>query len=617
MLSDPTATSSVNILVVDDTPENIHLLSEILLEEGYSVRKALNGTMALKAIQAAPPDLVLLDVMMPDMSGYDVCQQLKMNPRHAQIPVIFVSALDQAFDKVKAFDVGGVDYVTKPFQIQEVLARIQNQLALRSAQDQIQQLNAYLEDRVRERTLQLEQVVEELQSEVEQRRQVQDRLKHMALHDTLTGLPNRALLMDQLEQSLQHRNHDSSYGFAVLFLDCDRFKVINDSLGHLMGDELLKHIAHRIQHTISVPHLMARLGGDEFAILLPDMDDIEAVTQVAHSILQSFIHSFQVQDHEIFINASIGIALSQDYYTQPEQLLRDADMAMYRAKTLGRARYHIFDAAMHDEALHLLTLETDLRKAIEQEQLYLCYQPIWSLATRRIVSFEALLRWVHPDCGFVSPLEFIPIAEETGMITKIGHWVLQQACAQLRQWQSQQVLDESVSISVNLSVRQLAAPNFLQQVDAILADTGLQPHQLKLEITESVLADNQNAIAVLRQLRDRQVQLSLDDFGTGFSSLSYLNTLPFNILKIDKSFVQPVTEEPESLGLIPAILSIAKTLNMQVIAEGIETEQQVEQLQQLNCQLGQGYFFAKPLNAEQVVPFLTQQAATISKMPKS
>ncbi|MGP1384702.1 MAG: two-component system response regulator [Thainema sp.] len=633
------STKPAKILVVDDTPANVRLLAEILLSEGYQVLEAYNGETVLVMLEEYQPDLILLDIMMPGLSGFDVCERLKQNPQSAQIPIIFISALHEVFDKVKAFNAGGADYITKPFEIPEVLTRIEHQLALYEARQQIQQLNAELESRVEERTQQLQQAVVRLETEIEERQRIQDQLKAMTLQDALTGLPNRNQLMQRLQEVLNQRKPrvDAELEtFAVLFLDCDRFKVVNDSLGHLVGDELLVHLSRRLTQTVPAPNLVARLGGDEFAVLLTDLsmpeladpsikklvesqpnsedygeaispDCVGRVTQIADAIIQQFAQPFHIQGHEIFINASIGITFSHPHYHKPEQLLRDADMAMYRAKARGRARYHVFDAAMYDEAMERLLLETDLRKAIEQDELFLYYQPILSLETQKVIGFEALLRWRHPSRGLISPATFIPLAEETGLIAPIGYWVLRTACMQMRQWQAQHIIDDSVSISVNLSIRQLADPAFLRQLDGVLADTDFSPNLLKLEVTESILANQHQVIQLLQQLHERQIQLSLDDFGTGFSSLSYLNTLPFDILKIDKSFVQPVSSDSQSLGLIPAILAIAQTFNMQVIAEGVETLEQAEHLKQLNCPLGQGYFFAKPLPAEEIETYLQQQ----------
>lgn len=585
-----------DILVVDDTPENLRLLSSFLVREGYNVRKALTGQMALTAMDTVLPDLILLDIMMPNMDGYQVCEKLKCNPKTAAIPVIFLSALNDAFDKVKAFTVGGADYITKPFQFEEVLARVRLQLALKAANLQNQKLNSELEARVKERTCQLEAANKELKREIQERQLLQIKLLNMALHDSLTGLPNRAFFMERLVELLKLAHEDSEYQFAVLFLDCDRFKVINDSLGHLVGDELLVALTERLSSMLNPNNTIARFGGDEFAILLDKIDSIKNVTQVADQILKSFSYPFQLKRNEVFINASIGVALGNHRYEQAEHILRDADTAMYQAKMLGKGQFHVFDPTMHVAAMQALQLENDLRKAIHQEEFVIHYQPIISLITGRITGFEALVRWQHPTRGIVPPNLFIPLAEETGLINAIGKIVLSQACYQIKQWYQEKLIDESIVMSVNISARQFAQLDIVEQIDQILAETQINPQILKLEITESAFMNNfQSAKAILQKLHQRQIQLSIDDFGTGYSSLSYLHNFPVDTLKVDRSFVSQLDGTLESLGLIPAIKKIAETMKMSVVAEGIETEQQLAQLRELECEFGQGYFFAKPL----------------------
>jgi diguanylate cyclase (GGDEF)-like protein len=587
---EPTRTE--DILIVDDTPDNLHLLSRMLTRQGYNVRKALSGPMALTAVQTVAPDLILLDIMMPEMDGYEVCQNLKADAKTAEIPIIFLSALDDVLDKVKGFQVGGVDYITKPFQFEEVLIRVQNQLALRAAELEIRVLNAELEARVKERTQELEVA--------------NTQLLEMALHDSLTGLPNRALLMTDLRRSIHQAKANLNYQFAVLFLDCDRFKVVNDSLGHLVGDELLILIAHRLSCYVKPQNTLARLGGDEFAILLTEIPNFHDVTTLSDQILQCFSQPFNLERHEIFMNASIGIVIGNCEYNEPEYLLRDADTAMYRAKALGKGQYHLFDPVMHTAALERLQLETDLRRGIEQEELVVHYQPIVSLITGRISGFEALVRWRHPKRGLIPPGLFIPIAEETGLITAIGYWVLSESCHQLRTWQQQNSIDPNLFVSVNLSVKQFAQPNLLEQIDQVLEHSQLSPDCLKLEITESAIIDNHQDVAtILKELRKRRILISIDDFGTGYSSLSYLHSFPVDTLKIDKSFVQRLNLTSENIGLIPVIISLAKTMNMNVIAEGIELPEQLKILRELNCGLGQGYFFAKPLPGEELINLLS------------
>lgn len=594
-----------DILIVDDTPENLRLLSSFLVKEGYNVRKALTGQMALTAMDTVLPDLILLDIMMPFMDGYQVCKKLKSNPKTAEIPVIFLSALNDAFDKVKAFTVGGADYITKPFQFEEVLARVRIQLALKAAKLQNKKLNAELEARVKERTYQLQVVIEELKREIQERKLLQTKLLDMALHDSLTGLPNRAFFMERLVELLKVAQENTDYQFAVLFLDCDRFKVINDSLGHLVGDELLIALTHRLKSILSLDNTIARFGGDEFAILLPKIDNINTAIQVADRILKALSLPFQLQRNEVFINASIGVALGNYSYEQAEHILRDADTAMYRAKTLGKGQYHVFDPTMHAAAMQALHIENDLRKAIQQEEFLVHYQPIISLVTGKITGFEALVRWQHPTRGIIPPGLFIPLAEETGLINSIGKLVLSKACHQIQQWYQEKLTNESICMSVNISARQFAQLDIVEQIDQIVAETQINPENLKLEITESAFINNaQSAKAILQELRQRKIQLSIDDFGTGYSSLSYLHNFPVDTLKVDRSFVSKLDGTSESLGLIPAIKKIAETMKMTVVAEGIETEKQLAQLRELNCEFGQGYFFAKPLSEKDATELL-------------
>jgi len=594
-----------DILIVDDMADNLRVLSSILTREGYNVRKALNWQMALTATQTVLPDLILLDIMMPEVDGYEICQTLKASELTADIPVIFISALDDVFDKVKAFKVGGVDYISKPFEFQEVLVRVQNQLALRSARLEILKLNVELEDRVKERTGELEKTLQKLQEEINSRQKLQTQLLDIALHDSLTGLPNRVLFIRRLENALNRAKQESNYQFALLFLDCDRFKVVNDSLGHLVGDELLIAIARRLQACLLPVHTLARLGGDEFAILLENITDINIAIQVAELILQQLSLAFKLSRYEVFMNASIGISWGNKDYDRPEYLLRDADTAMYRAKAQGRAKYHVFNPVMHQEAIQLLELENDLRRAVERQEFVVYYQPIVSLTSGRISGFEALVRWQHPIRGLVSPIEFIPVAEETGLINAINTWVLQSVCHQLSIWQHHPVTPEPLTMSVNLSARLFSQHNLVEQIDRIIYESRINPAYLELEITESVIMENTNAIKIiLQQLKQRKIKLIMDDFGTGYSSLSYLHSFPFNALKIDKSFVKRMQENKENMGLVPAMIGIANSMGMSAIAEGVETQEQLAQLRSLNCNFAQGYLFSKPIEQKLVLKLL-------------
>jgi diguanylate cyclase (GGDEF)-like protein/PAS domain S-box-containing protein len=473
--------------------------------------------------------------------------------------------------------------------------------------------------------------------DITERKLAKEQLHERAFYDVLTGLPNRALFMDRLNQTVERAKRHPGYRFAVLFLDLDRFKVVNDSLGHLAGDQLLVAIARRLEACLRAEDTVARLGGDEFTILLENIEDINQATRVAERIHQELSEPFNLDGHEVFTGASIGIVLSREVmkgvcttdYDRPEGLLRDADTALYRAKALGKARYEVFDTTMHQSAVALLELETDLRHALEHEDFQIDYQPVVSLTTGRITGFEALLRWQHPGRGFVAPAEFIPVAEETGLIIPIGWWMLRSACSQLRTWQQQfsdweqglslkDKIDNSLvstqpalkqglrpygfstelTINVNLSAKQFSQPNLVEQIDQILEETALGGHHLKLELTESfLLEDADSASVTLMKLRERQIQLCIDDFGIGYSSLSYLHRFPINTLKIDRLFVRGLGFDQGNAEIARTIVLLAHNLGMDVIAEGVETPQQLAHLRALGCEYGQGSFFSKPLDA--------------------
>jgi|GEM_PF-128608 len=444
-------------------------------------------------------------------------------------------------------------------------------------------------------------------TDITERKRAEEQLQHNAFYDSLTDLPNRALFADRLDRAIQHSQQHPDFLFAVLFLDFDSFKVVNDSLGHMVGDELLIAIARRLEACLRPRNILARLGGDEFAILLENLKTQQEAKAVARKIHQELKLPFNLSSRELFINTSIGIALNTVPYNRPEDLLRDADAAMYRAKALGKARYAVFDRTMHERVMARLQLETDLRRALERQELRVYYQPITSLSAGQPIGFEALVRWHHPEQGLISPARFIPIAEETGLIIPLGKWVLQEACRQLHTWQ-QQFRDRShLQMSVNLSKKQLAEPDFVRQIGEILTQTGVDASSLKLEITESLLMDNTQAVAaVLEKLRAMEIQLSIDDFGTGYSSLSYLHRFPVNTLKIDRSFVMRMKADGSNSEIVQAIISLAHTLGMDVIAEGIETRSQLAQLQALGCEYGQGYLFAQPLEREAAEVLISQ-----------
>ncbi len=430
------------------------------------------------------------------------------------------------------------------------------------------------------------------------RKNAEEQLLHDALHDKLTGLSNRALFMDRLTQSFGRLRRHPEAIFAVLFLDFDRFKNINDSLGHMAGDQLLIAVSHRIAGCLRPGDTVSRLGGDEFSVLLEDIGDVAGAIMVAERIQSAMQQPFAIASQQVFTSASIGIALSHLEYEHPEDLLRDADMAMYRAKATGKARHEVFDAGMHKRAVALLQLETDLRWAIERAEFQLYYQPIVDLGSGRVGGFEALIRWQHPTRGLVSPLDFIPIAEETGWIVPIGRWVLNEACRQLAEWQREIPRETPLSISVNLSGKQFSQPDLITGVEEVLTRYELPPGCLKLEITESALMENvQDVTDRLLQLHGLGVKLGLDDFGTGYSSLSYLHRFSLDTLKIDRSFIARMSEGGENREIVRTIVSLGKNLGMDVVAEGVEDATQLADLRALKCKSGQGYFFARPLTA--------------------
>lgn len=430
--------------------------------------------------------------------------------------------------------------------------------------------------------------------DISKRKMAEQRLVRHAFHDKLTGLPDRALFLDRLDQFIKRTARNERYLFAVLFLDLDRFKNVNDSLGHMMGDQLLVSTARKLEACLRSGDTVARLGGDEFAILLDDINDVTDATTLAERIQNRLVIPFSLNGQEVFSTASIGIAIGKAGSFELEELLHNADVAMYRAKSLGGARYEVFDTAMHARAKTLVQLEAELHRAVERSEFRVEYQPLVSLSMGSIVGFEALVRWQHPKRGLVSPGEFVTIMEDTGLIVPIGYWVLREACAQLAKWQrTGRGSHVDLLMSVNLSVRQFAQPDLIKQIESIMRETGIDAHHLKLEITESVIMGNPDtAIAVLKQLKDLKIKLSMDDFGTGYSSLSYLHRFPFDVLKIDRSFVSQMDTADKNEEIVRTIVSLAHNLNMEVIAEGVETDDQFEHLKALGCHYGQGYYFS-------------------------
>jgi diguanylate cyclase (GGDEF)-like protein/PAS domain S-box-containing protein len=460
--------------------------------------------------------------------------------------------------------------------------------------------------------------VQGIARDIAERKHTEAKLLHNAYHDALTGLPNRNLFTDHLQMAVERARRQDGFVFAVLFLDLDRFKNVNDSLGHTVGDQLLVALSRRLQHCLRPTDVVARLGGDEFSILLNDIgaQPGEAVA-LAERVQQELMQPFNLGGHEVFTTASIGIALSTTGYETPEAVLRDADTVMYRAKAQGKARHEVFDQNMHARVVALLRLENDLRRAVERDELRLQYQPIVSLDTGRISGFEALARWQHPELGLIPPGDFIPVAEETGVIVELGQWVLEEACRQMRLWQLISPQHSRLKLSVNLSSRHFVQPDLYERIVEVLDDTGLAPAALQLEITESVLMENAHTIVpLLSRLRELGVELAIDDFGTGYSSLSYLSRLkPIHTLKIDRSFISMGGDDHENSEIVRTIIMLAKNMGKVVVAEGIETAEQLARLRTLNCDYGQGYLFSRPQDPFEIERRLRQGLHAVISAP--
>lgn len=448
--------------------------------------------------------------------------------------------------------------------------------------------------------------------DITEHRRADDMLRHMAFHDTLTGLANRALFLDRLGAAIRRRKRYPDFIFSVLFLDLDRFKLVNDSLGHPAGDALLCEIATRLGECVRDSDTLARFGGDEFAILLDDLSDPLETLRIIGRIRKSLAHPFFLDDHELFAGASIGVVLDTERYDSPEEIVRDADIAMYRAKDNGNAAYEIFDSRMHEQAREVLRVETDLRKALERGEFELHFQPIVSLRDNRITGLEALVRWHHPERGLVSPGEFIPQAEEAGLIFDIDRWVLANACSVLDLWSERYPAAHNLLLNVNLSAKYFLKRDAVDDFSEILRVTGVRPSRLRLEITENlILAGDEHVTGKLLTLRGMGVSLALDDFGTGYSSLSYLVRYPFDAIKIDRGFIRSMLDKPSDMAIVQSVLTLGKNLGLEVVAEGVETLEQAVRLREWGCDFAQGYFYFRPMPANDVMDLLSRPAGLV------
>lgn len=474
----------------------------------------------------------------------------------------------------------------------------------------------------RENTKATEKYISELQEYVSQQEKINQSLKeskekfrHAAFHDALTDLPNRSLFIETLKFTLEKHKQTPNYDFAVLFLNLNRFKTINDSLGHSNGDRLILNVAKKLSESVRDGDLVARFGGDEFGIILGNIQGIEQAVNLASAIRGRVFEPFSIAGKEVFSSISIGIAFGKRQYCEVEEVLRDADIAMYHAKKQGKG-IEIFNPTMHADALKLLQLETDLRYAIERKEMCAYFQPIIELDSLKLVGFESLIRWKHPEKGLIPPSEFIPVSEDTKLIIPITLWMLRHSCEQLVEWQNQSPLNKNLFLSVNLSGKHFTQTDLVSQVKKIVVETGIEPACLKLEITESAVMENaETVISMLKELKEIGVQLSIDDFGTGYSSLSYLHRFPIDTLKVDRSFVSTMEDGSENGEIVRTIIALAKTLGMNIVAEGIETVHQLHQLRVLKCEYGQGYLFSIPIPAEDAKALLQDKTRWQRMLP--
>ncbi len=691
---------SGTLLVVDDNEANLDMLSRRLQRKGYTTLTAGGGQEALECIREQTFDLILLDIMMPDIDGIDVLRTLRQTYSAAELPVIMVTAKSDSEQMVEALDLGANDYVTKPIDINVVLARIRTQLARKQADVALRQneerqalalngandgiwdwnlptnefyfspawqallglpeheitskpdtwlsrvhpddrplLQTDLNAHARNDTPKLEnehrikhadgtyhwvlcrgRVVRDCDGQAYRMVGSLSDITERKIADGLTGLPNRLLFLEHLERAIEHVWAHPSYRFAVIFLGLDRFKLLNDSLGHVIGDQMLVDASQRLGlclrsgdtfSRLDTEPTLARIEGDGFAILLDNLNHDDDAVRVTKRLQSALVEPFIANEQEVFLTASAGIAHvsseSEQQSVRSETILRNAEIAMQRAKANGPAGYMVFDSDMQIRALERWQLEADLRRGIEARELCVFYQPIVALAAGRIAGFEALVRWRHPEHGIVSPNAFIPVAEESGLIIPIGSWVLRESCRQMYAWQTTFPTYPPLFMSVNLSVKQLQDPDFGRHIDQLLQDIGIPPSSLKLEITESLLMEHTELVTpLINKIRDLGIQVSLDDFGTGYSSLSHLHSFPINTLKIDCSFVARMESQSESSEIVRTILALAQHLNMDVVAEGIESEHQLQKLRAFRCEYGQGFLFAKPLEKEAAETLLAE-----------
>jgi diguanylate cyclase (GGDEF)-like protein len=577
------------ILVVDDIEDNRTILTRRFVRWGYDVVEANDGFSALELIGQQNFDLVLLDIVMPEIDGLEVLRRIRKTYGPNSLPVIMVTAKAENKDVAEALGLGANDYLTKPVDMTVARARVETQLARRAAEQALLETNRRLE------------------KEIAEHRQSEALIRHMALHDALTGLGNRVLFREQLTRHLRAPKGRSGK-LAVFSVDVDGFKLVNDALGDPIGDQLLIHVAQRLRLSFPEADGVSRLGADAFGVARNSLTREQAAV-VASDIVSTLSAPYQLEGHEVTVTCSVGVALASWDEAEPNVLLRSAELALHHAKAHGCGAIRFFEPEMNTRAQALRHLEIDLRKASAAKEFELYYQPLFSLSNRTISGFEALLRWRHPIRGMVSPAEFIPLAEQTGVIVSLGEWVLQKACVEAAAWPDQ------LKVAVNLSAVQFRSGSLVQAVTDALSSSRLPPDRLELEITESaLLTDSEGAADMLHRLRSMGLRISMDDFGTGYSSLGYLRSFPFDKIKIDQSFVRDLGRNAGSNAIVRAITTLAGSLGMITTAEGVETQEQLEAAQNEGCTEVQGYLIGKPVAARDIPALLSTFEAPESKV---
>ncbi|MEO5345218.1 MAG: EAL domain-containing protein [Magnetococcus sp. YQC-9] len=572
------------VLVVDDSPDNIRLLGNILLKE-YRVLFATSGKAAMESAVVNQPELVLLDVVMPEVDGFEVCDWLRAQERTRGIPVILVTAMNDLEAETRGFEVGAVDFLTKPVNPAVVRARVAAHLALKRQRDALERANFRLVEEIR------------------RREKLETLLREQAEFDALTGLPNRKLFHDRLEQAVLVGERKRRQ-FALLFVDLDRFKWVNDTLGHDAGDALLVEAARRLKGVVRKSDTVARLGGDEFTVILADILHESMAELVARKILEQLSTPFVLKGQQVAISGSVGIGMFPEDGTTSHDLSRNADSAMYLAKQSGRNAFRFFSEEIDRQAHRRMTLEGEMRLAFQNDEFFLDYQPQIRMATGRLSGMEALVRWDHPREGVLFPQQFIPLAEGTGLITQVGAWVLRTACRDAACWIEEGFVD--LKLAVNLSALQFReGDRLVSLVEETLNETGFPARNLELEITESMMLGNPDQAAeTLRQLRELGISIAMDDFGTGFSSLALLKRLPIQVIKIDRSFVKDLTPEGRNASFTSAIISMARQLGLHVVVEGVESDQQLRIVKEQGGDEVQGFFFSPPLGRDSFLDLL-------------